>query len=85
MRDANAADGDVVGELNKGDFVNVLAQDGDWCKVQNIWDAKSTAWLMFQNKKGKQMAEPAGDQAGAQAKWTKKMEDLVSRRRLVAG
>jgi hypothetical protein len=85
VRDGNAADGDVVGELNKGDFVLVLAQDGDWCKVQNIWDAKPTAWLMFQNKKGKQMAEPAGDQAGAQANWTKQMECMVGWWRWVIG
>jgi len=77
VRDANSADGDVVGELNKGDFVHVLSQDGDWCKVQNIWDAKPTAWFMFQNKKGKQMAQPAEDQSAAQVKWAKKMEDMV--------
>ena len=78
VRDTNAADGEVVGEVNKGDVVNVLSQDGDWCKIQNIWDPKPAAWFMFQNKKGKQMAEPASDQSSAQTNWTKTMENMVS-------
>ena len=48
--------------MNKGDVANVIAQDGDWIKVQNVWDSKPAAWLMFQNKKGKQLAEAAPDQ-----------------------
>ena len=48
--------------MNKGDVANVIAQDGDWIQVQNYWDSKPAAWLMYQNKKGKQLAEAAPDQ-----------------------
>ena len=48
--------------MNKGDIANVIAQDGDWIQVQNYWDSKPVAWLMYQNKKGKQLAEAAPDQ-----------------------
>jgi hypothetical protein len=45
--------------------VKVTATQGDWVKVENVWDAAKggDAWLMFQNSKGKQMAEPGGDAA----------------------
>lgn len=82
--EANAS-GDEIGSLSKGDFVHVLSQDGDWCKVQNVWDpsvtsytrSKVDAWLMFQNKKGKQMAEPSTD-ADAVSKWRKLQEDIIN-------
>ena len=62
VRDAPNADGEVVAEMNKGDVANVIAQDGDWIQVQNYWDSKPAVWLMYQNKKGKQLAEAAPDQ-----------------------
>jgi len=70
--------GDEIGSLKKGDTLNVLKTDGDWCLVQNIWGNQPEAWFMLRNKKGKEMAEQSKDSADAQAKFTRLQEDLIN-------
>jgi len=63
VRDEPNSSGEVIGELAKKGVVKVLATQGDWLKVENVWEPGKggDTWLMYQNSKGKQMAEPGGD------------------------
>jgi hypothetical protein len=57
--------------MSKGDFAKVTKQEGDWIQVANIWEDKGDAWIMYQNKKGKQLAEAAPDPGSAEAEFAK--------------
>ena len=88
VREKAESSSDEVGSMKKGDFAFLVVQEGDWGKIQNVWDPqevpgkvpkdKKHAWIMLQNKKGKQLAEKAEDQVEAKKAWVR-MQQMMMR------